>query len=82
LIHFRGTEAQLEYLLTWLDGWNSCLSEENYQRTGYKISALLDIHLITDEDILKRTSFATKIGAVSDAARPLAIGSGIKKNGN
>jgi hypothetical protein len=82
LIHFRGTETQRECLLTWLDGWNSCLSEENYQRTGYKISALLDIHLITDEDIQNRTSFATKIGAVSDAARPLAIGSGKKKNGN
>jgi predicted nucleotidyltransferase len=51
LIHFRGTEAQREDLLAWLEGWNNCLSEVNYQRTGYKISALLDVHLITDEDI-------------------------------
>lgn len=82
LIHFRGTEAQREDLLIWLEGWNSCLSEVNYQRTGYKVSALLDVHLITDEDIQNRTSFATKIGAVSDAARPLTMGSGKKKNGN
>jgi len=54
----------------------------NYQRTGYKVSGLLDVHLITDEDIRNRTSFATKIGAVSDAARPIAIGTAKKKNGN
>ena len=82
LIHFRGAEDQRGDLFTWLDGWNSCLSEENYQRTGYKITSLLDVHLITDEDILNRTSFATKIGAVSDSARPLTIGSGKKKNGS
>jgi len=81
LIHFRGSEDQRGDLFTWLDGWNSCLSEENYQRTGYKITSLLDVHLITDEDIVNRTSFATKIGAVSDSARPLTIGSGKKKNG-
>ena len=51
LIHFRGTAAQRENLLTWLDGWNSCLSTENYQHTGYKISSLLDVHLVTDDDI-------------------------------
>ena len=82
LIHFRGAEAQREDLLTWLDGWNSCLTVENYQRTGYKVSSLLDVHLITDDDIQNRTSFATKIGAVSDAARPLTLGTGKKKNGN
>ncbi|HSQ17518.1 MAG TPA: PEP/pyruvate-binding domain-containing protein [Anaerolineales bacterium] len=82
LIHFRGTAAQRENLLTWLDGWNSCLSTENYQHTGYKISSLLDVHLVTDDDIQNHTSFATKIGALSDAARPLAIGSGKKKNGS
>ncbi len=82
LVHFRGTTAQREELLTWLDGWNSCLSAENYQRTGHKIGSLLDVHLVTDDDIQNRTSFAIKIGAVSDAARPLAIGSGKKKNGS
>ncbi len=82
LIHVRGDKSQQEALLTWLEGWNNCLSEMNYQRTGYKVSGLLDVHLITDEDIRNRTSFATKIGAVSDAARPIAIGTAKKKNGN
>jgi hypothetical protein len=53
----------------------------NYQRTGYKISALLDVHLVTDEDVHSRTSFASKIGAMSDAARPLAMDTGRKKSG-
>lgn len=80
LIHFQGTEAQQEGLLLWLDGWNSSLSEMNYQRTGYKISALLDLHLVTDEDVHNRTGFASRIGAISDAARPLAMGKRRKKN--
>jgi hypothetical protein len=35
---------------------------------------LIDVHIVTDEDIKNRTSYAVKIGAVTDAARPLAIG--------
>ena len=48
----------------------------NYLRTGYRCTDLLDVHVVTDEDIERRTSFAAKIGAVTDAARPLAIGRG------
>jgi pyruvate,water dikinase len=52
----------------------------NYQRTGYKISALLDVHLVTDEDVRNRTGFASRIGAISNAARPLAMGKRRKNN--
>jgi pyruvate,water dikinase len=65
-----------------LDGWSLSLAEENYLRTGYKINRLLDVHLVTDEDVQNRTGFAAKIGAVTDAARPLAIGLARRKNGN
>ena len=82
LVHFQGTEIQREDLLLWLDGWNCSLSELNYQRTGYKISTLLDVHLVTDEDVHNRSSFASKIGAISDAARPLTMGKRRKKNGH
>jgi len=46
---------------------------------------LLDVHLVTDEDIAVRTSYAVKIGAVTDPAcslgmmeepRPATSGSG------
>ena len=80
LIHFKGTDAQQEDLLLWLDGWNAALSEMNYQRTGYRISELLDVHLVTDEEVRNRTGFASRIGAISDAARPLPVGKRRKKN--
>jgi len=40
----------------------------------------LDIHLVTDEDIANHTSYAMKIGAITDAARPLAIGTALKQD--
>ena len=74
LVHIRGTERQKEELDLWLKGWSLCLDEMNYLNTGYRSKGLLDIHYITDQDIADRTSYAVKIGAVTDAARPLKIG--------
>ncbi len=74
LIHFIGNEKQRNELLLWLEGWSLALGQINFLRTGYKTDGLLDIHIITDEDIKKRDSFAIKIGAVSDPARPLPLG--------
>ncbi|MFH1010717.1 MAG: PEP/pyruvate-binding domain-containing protein [bacterium] len=74
LVHFAGTEQQQEMLRQWLEGWSLCLSEMNYLRTGVKAEKLLDVHIITDEDIAARSPFAVKIGAVTDAARPLPLG--------
>jgi hypothetical protein len=71
LVHHRGTDGQRRELLTWLDGWSRCLAEVNFLRTGYRQEGLLDVHVVTDEDIAARTSFAVKIGAITDAARPL-----------
>lgn len=73
LVHFRGTTEQRAALEVWLEGWSLCLSEMNYLRTGYKTAGLLDAHIVTDEDIASRTSFAVKIDAVTDAARPLPL---------
>jgi predicted nucleotidyltransferase len=73
LIHFDGTNQQRTDLLLWLDGWSSCLGEMNFLRTGYKSQGLLDVHLITDSDIVARSSFAVKIDAVTDAARKLPM---------
>lgn len=75
VVHFRGGDAQRRDLMGWLDGWSLCLGEINYLRTGYTTGGLLDIHLISDEDLEKRTPFAAKIGAVTDPARPLTLGS-------
>jgi pyruvate, water dikinase len=73
LIHFSGSEDQRRELLLWLEGWSLCLSHINFEKTGRETSGLLDAHLITDVDIQNRTSYAVKIGAVTDAASPLAL---------
>lgn len=73
LIHFRGSDAQREKLNQWLEGWSLCLDEINYLRTGYRSGGLLDCHIVTDEDIKRKSSYAVKINAVTDAARPLKM---------
>jgi pyruvate,water dikinase len=73
LVHFRGTERQRDDLKMWLEGWSLCLDEMNFLRTGYRTGGLLDVHIVTDEDIANKTSYAVRIGAVTDAARPLAL---------
>ncbi len=73
LIHFQGTKKQRQELLLWLEGWSLALDEMNFHKTGHKSGGLLDVHVITDEDIAKKDSYAMKIGAVTDAARPLQM---------
>ena len=79
LIHFQGTERQREDLLTWLEGWSLCLGEMNYLRTGRKSDGLLDIHIVTDEDLRNKTSFATKINAVTDPPRLIPTGRDLRR---
>jgi predicted nucleotidyltransferase len=78
LIHFRGSAEQRQELSLWLEGWSASLSQINYERTGLKTDGLLDVHLITDEDIIKGSSYASKIGALTDAARLLPMGAAFK----
>ena len=74
LVHFRGSAEQRRDLETWMEGWSLCLGEMNYLRSGYRSRDLLDVHIVTDDDIARRTSYAVKIGAVTDAARPQPLG--------
>ena len=73
MVHFRGTEGQRRDLCSWLDGWSRCLSEINFLRTGYRTPGLLDVHLVTDEEVAAKTSFTAKIGAISDPAREIPL---------
>ncbi len=73
LIHVGHDQRQRHDLEVWLKGWSLCLGEMNYLRTGYQTRELLDVHFVTDEDISARTSFAAKIGAVTDAALELPL---------
>ncbi len=76
LVHFRGTKKQRQDLMTWMEGWSLSLDEMNFQKTGLRSGGILDVHLITDEDIANKTSYAVKIDAVTDAARPLLLKGG------
>ena len=73
LVHDGGEGPRREALAMWLEGWSLSLAEMNYLRTGFRSEGLLDIQYVTDDDIARQTSFAVKIGAVTDAARPLAL---------
>jgi pyruvate,water dikinase len=79
LVHFGGTEAQRQDLTSWLEGWSLSLGEANYLRTGRRTDGLLDVHIVTDSDIESRTSFASKIGAVTDPPRLLPLGKEAKR---
>jgi hypothetical protein len=76
IVHFSGSPAEQRELELWLEGWSLCLAEMNFLRTGYRSEGLLDVHVVTDEDIARQTSFAAKIGAITDAARLLPLGRG------
>lgn len=73
LVHFQGTREQQEALIQYLEGWSYCLSEMNYLKTGYASKGLLDVHIVTDEDIAKKSAFALKIGSITDPAHPLKL---------
>jgi len=76
ILHVDGGDdgARRRDLEAWLEGWSLALAETNYLRTGYRAERLLDVHLVTDEDMARQTSYAAKIGAVTDAARPIPFG--------
>jgi len=74
LIHFRGSEQQKADLMLWLNAWDLGITEMNYLCTGIKSTSLLDIHIVTDDDINNRDSFAMKIDAITDPAQPLEMG--------
>lgn len=72
LVHFKGDENQKQLLKEWIDGWSKSLAVFNYQNTGYQVKdGLIDLHIITDEDIKKQTSYASMIGSHHNSARLL-----------
>jgi hypothetical protein len=55
-----------------MEGWGLGLSELNFVKTGYVFAgSLIDFHIITDEDIIKNTSYAAMIGSTENSARLL-----------
>ncbi len=74
IVHVDADEATRQKLELWLEGWSLCLSEINYLRTGYRTEGLLDVKIVVDNDFTIHSSFASKIGAITDPARALPLG--------
>ncbi len=73
LVHFKGTDEQKDKLLVWFDEWGKKLARENKERTGYETEGLLDVHIITDEDIKKKNSWASHITSPYQTVRKIPL---------
>lgn len=72
MVHFRGNPAQAAEMKAWMEGWGLGLSELNFFKTGYVTpGSLIDFHIVTDEDIRDKTSYAAMIGSQENSARLL-----------
>ncbi len=71
LIRFHGSAQQMQSLRAWLAERGRELARLNREMTGYATDDLLDIHLVTDEDMEHKTSFAVMIGSLHDRAKLL-----------
>ena len=73
LVHFKGTDEQKDKLMAWFDEWGKKLAKENKERTGIETEGLLDVHIITDEDIKNRNSWATHITSPYQSVRKIPL---------
>ncbi|MFP4527278.1 MAG: nucleotidyltransferase domain-containing protein [Candidatus Kapaibacterium sp.] len=73
IVHHRGSPDQLRRFEVWIDGWSLCLAGINRRKTGYPTHRLIDLHIVTDEDIENKTCWAAKLTSTEDRAEPLAI---------
>ncbi len=73
LLHICSNERQKAELLEWLRDWSRRLDQQNQDRTGCRTDGILDIHLVTDDDVRARAGHAYRIDAVTDAALPLPM---------
>ena len=71
LVHFGGSHEQLEDLKLWFEGWNLCLSQINYNRSGYSLDQFLDITYIKDEDFDDQKYYVDLMNPDNKASRKL-----------
>lgn len=71
MIHHAGTDQQVQELVQRIDRWGQAVAEMNFYRTSQKTENLIDLHLVTNEDIAQKTSYAVMIGRSTDGARLL-----------
>jgi predicted nucleotidyltransferase len=74
IIHVRADHAQRRALEEVLARWDEHARETHERRTGRRSSSVgIDAHILTDEDIARRTSFAVKLESHTDRAEPVRL---------
>ncbi len=73
LIHFGGDPGQRARLEAWLEGWSEALTEVNHARTGLRVEPMLDVTLLSDEDLAEGRGAAARVTAMTGAARRLPL---------
>ena len=73
LIHFEGNEEQKKELNTWFEGWNHCLSQINYNRSGYYIEKFLDITYISERHFKDRKYYVDLMNPANHSAKKLSM---------
>ena len=73
LVHFKGSEEQKDKLMAWFKEWGKKLAKENKERTGFITDELLDVHIITDDDIKKKSSWASHITSPYQSVRKIEL---------
>ncbi|MFO7873994.1 MAG: hypothetical protein R6U62_05895 [Bacteroidales bacterium] len=72
LAYCSGDAIKHKLLSAWCEGWGLCLAAIHYQKTGYKIrGSLVDLHIITDEDIKQKSSFAAMLDSLDNRPKLL-----------
>jgi predicted nucleotidyltransferase len=73
LVHFKGTDEQRDKLSSWFEKWSRQLDRENKERTGHETGGLLDVHIITDTDIEKKTSWAAHLSSTYRSVKKIPV---------
>ncbi len=74
LVEFDGNDEQRERLWSWLEGWNDSLSEFNYIQTGYRLPNILDIHIITADDLEGKEYYRDLMNPARKMSKKLKMG--------
>lgn len=73
LIHFEGTDEQRKELDTWFEGWNLCLSQINYNRSGYYVEKFLDITYISESQFKDRKYYSDLMNPANHSSKKLSM---------
>ncbi len=73
IVHQVEDEEKRDALLSRLIGWDEKMCQENLDRTGVEMERILDVHIVTDDDIANKTSWATHIDSPYNPARKISL---------